>query len=394
MIEIITEGQESSKIKLPRNLRQIGNPGGEHRIYMEDYVYSFLHTGMLQKEKKTQVAVLAGNMIQEGKTTYYFIRGAVALEKIKCEKGIPQLNNEHWSHVYKKMQEYFDHDDPDRSMKVLGWCMLLSGGSAKMNTDLERVHRIHFKESKPLMLKIDTLDKEDQLYIYEKNSLREKDGYYIFYEPNPQMQEYMVSFREIHNPDKKTEEVDDKITREWQQRVVPIEKEQEKKKGGTFTFAACAAVVVGTFLLGITSIRDANDMAELKETVAVIGDNIESNIKGMTKEEETEEVVVTTVEGEVEPIEEVSNEVESPVEATEETTEETAVQAEEAPVEAASTEADTILAQGYYIVQKGDSLEAVVKRIYGNTDKLNEIIEMNQLADKNTILTGQKLILP
>ena len=50
MIEIIQETEKTEdkqEAKLPRNIRQIGNPEKDFRIYMEDYVYTYLHPAQL-----------------------------------------------------------------------------------------------------------------------------------------------------------------------------------------------------------------------------------------------------------------------------------------------------------------------------------------------------------
>jgi len=50
MIEIVqqtTKTEENIENKLPKNIRQIGNPEKDFRIYMEDYVYTYLHPAQL-----------------------------------------------------------------------------------------------------------------------------------------------------------------------------------------------------------------------------------------------------------------------------------------------------------------------------------------------------------
>ena len=60
MIEIIQE-EKKQKITLPRNLRQIGSPNGDHRIYVEDFVYTFLHPSSQEKRNDgMKVGILVG----------------------------------------------------------------------------------------------------------------------------------------------------------------------------------------------------------------------------------------------------------------------------------------------------------------------------------------------
>lgn len=60
----------------------------------------------------------------------------------------------------------------------------------------------------------------------------------------------------------------------------------------------------------------------------------------------------------------------------------------------AMTEAQTYLNQGYYIVQKGDSLVGICKKIYQTTAMMDKLCEVNEIDDADAIYAGQKLILP
>lgn len=60
----------------------------------------------------------------------------------------------------------------------------------------------------------------------------------------------------------------------------------------------------------------------------------------------------------------------------------------------ASTEAQTYLKQGYYIVQKGDSLAAICRKIYQTTAMMDEVCKANNIEDPNDIYAGQYLTLP
>lgn len=58
------------------------------------------------------------------------------------------------------------------------------------------------------------------------------------------------------------------------------------------------------------------------------------------------------------------------------------------------TEAQTYLNQGYYIVQKGDSLVGICKKIYQTTAMMDKLCEVNGIEDRDAIYAGQKLTLP
>ena len=60
----------------------------------------------------------------------------------------------------------------------------------------------------------------------------------------------------------------------------------------------------------------------------------------------------------------------------------------------AASSANVVSRQAEYTVREGDTLATVCRMYYGNLDKLQEICDVNGILDPNTILPGQKLVLP
>ena len=52
------------------------------------------------------------------------------------------------------------------------------------------------------------------------------------------------------------------------------------------------------------------------------------------------------------------------------------------------------MSEDIYIVQKGDTLAKISKRVYGDIGHVDAICRMNGLEDGNLIFIGQKLLLP
>lgn len=394
MIEIIADGQATPKIKLPRNLRQIGSPNGEHKIYVEDFVYTFLHPSRQEETGEAKAAILVGKQEQEEDISYYFVKGAFYIEGMEFEKGLPQFTEELWGYCYKQMKKYFDDEDPDKSLQILGWTFILGGMPPHLTTDIERVHRMNFKEPNSLLLLLDDVEREENFYVYEKGNLRKKEGYYIFYEQNPKMQEYMVQYREKRNPPGPTEVVFDEAAKSYREKI-SMEEHSRKRHWSMVGYVACGILVLSTLVMGINSIGSYEKMEQLQETVSLIAGNFEK--KEETKKNKEEEMVVTTVDGDVEPAEETAEtSAEGKTDSSEQKEEETTdTEAETKETTAqAPTEAETILAQGYYIVESGDSLESISTKIYGNTSRVEKIKEINEIENADAIFAGQKLILP
>ncbi len=61
---------------------------------------------------------------------------------------------------------------------------------------------------------------------------------------------------------------------------------------------------------------------------------------------------------------------------------------------AALSEAQTYLSQGYYIVQKGDNMATICRKVYQTTAVMDEVCKANNIDDPNAIYAGQYLTLP
>lgn len=94
MIEVIykEEKQEAKNgenlFNLPRNIRQVGLTTGNMRIYIEDYVYTFLtrlaRNAVGSGKEQGCVAVFTGEAKWNNGITYLFIRGALMVEDMEA----------------------------------------------------------------------------------------------------------------------------------------------------------------------------------------------------------------------------------------------------------------------------------------------------------------------
>ena len=174
--------EDKKQLRLPKNIRQIGNIQGAVRIYVEDYVYTYLH-GNVRQGWGHRGSVFLGSRHQENGQKYIFISGLVRIPDECFQNEVPEFTDLMWGGVYQEMKQFYE------DVEILGWGMDVAGASAKLTGDLERIHRNAFQGQDKLLFLMDSLEKEEAFYVYEKNMLRRRDGYYVYYEKNPQMQE-------------------------------------------------------------------------------------------------------------------------------------------------------------------------------------------------------------
>lgn len=422
--------EDKQRLQLPKNIRQIGNIQGAVRIYMEDYVYTYLH-GSGRPGWAHRGSIFLGNRCQENGQKYIFVSGLVRIPDESFQDGIPGFTDLMWGGIYQEMKQYYE------DVEILGWGMDVAGASAKLTGDLERIHRNAFQGQDKLLFLIDSLEKEEAFYVYEKNMLRRRDGYYVYYEKNPQMQEYMMQGKDEKEA---LPEVDPQKNVVTNYRAITAERSRKSGKGfHAFVYVASLALLVAVSAMGVNMMSSAGKIHRLEEAVSylqtdktsmesdtVAGNETEEQAKEAQSEKNTYEQDAQA--NEKEPVAELQTESdlsgsslsgeeteENPTEETQtnanaeeqqreetstETTEEEKASAvksqkkegkkeeEEPKVQETTAFAD----QDYYIVQKGESLLGISQKIYGK-DYTEQLCELNELEDENKIYAGQKLLL-
>ena len=71
------------------------------------------------------------------------------------------------------------------------------GFSVELNDKIIRTHMDNFSGENKVLYMIDALDNEDAFYQFENYSLKKQRGYYIYYETNKEMKNYMLAEGEL-----------------------------------------------------------------------------------------------------------------------------------------------------------------------------------------------------
>lgn len=399
-------------LHLPKNIRQIGNMQGLVRIYMEDYVYTYLH-GSGRAGWAHRGSIFLGGRQQGNGQKYIFISGLVRIPDEAFTDGVPEFTDLIWGGIYQEMKQFYE------DVEILGWGMDVSGASAKLTSDLEHIHRNAFQGQDKLIFLMDSLEKEEAFYVYEKNMLRRRDGYYVYYEKNPEMQEYMMQGK---TGQEQKPEVDPQQSVVTSYRAITAENSKKSGRGfRAFVYAASLALLVAVSAMGVNMISNIGKINRLEETLSFLETDktqIESEVKKQPEktdeEEKTDDALKETPDdtsdvqaddtaepgvpsdGDDEKVtddapENESGEEDTPDDNAGPSVEPRREEPEEEPEE--DTQETTAFAgQEYYVVQKGESLLSISQKIYG-ADYTDELCELNELEDANKIYAGQKLLL-
>lgn len=165
---------------LPRNYRQIGEPGAK-KIYIEDYVYTYLNKLAQPENLYARGAVLFGKMYKTSIGKCIFISGAAACQNFELDLEETIFSEESWGEIYRIRDSFFPE------MEICGWFLSRMGFSVDLNDKIIRIHMDNFSGENKVLYMIDALENEDAFYQFENYSLKKQRGYYIYYETNQEI---------------------------------------------------------------------------------------------------------------------------------------------------------------------------------------------------------------
>ena len=179
MIEVVYKDEKQHAkgnegiFQLPRNVRQIGTTDQNYRVYMEDYVYTFLGraaaSGENKEEKERHLAVFMGETKWDAGTCYLFIRGAVLVSGGEISQEHIEFTDAMWQQIHEDAEKYFEGEE------IVGW--FLGGRMQQMEVTemILRIHLKHFGGEKVLML-MEPVENEEAFFHYENSFMVKQSG--------------------------------------------------------------------------------------------------------------------------------------------------------------------------------------------------------------------------
>lgn len=405
MIEIICNGDDESKgektgtaksIRMPKNIKQIGDVNSDKKIYIEDYAFTYINSLAYGAQDEEQAGVLLGEYQKSDEEKCIFIKGVI---KAKPEEGEPKqgviFDEKIWSKIYTEIEKYFPN------LQVVGWFATMSDVTMERMQYLRRVHLDNFAGDMKVMYVVNTSEKEENFYFYENGDLRKQSGYVCFYERNYEMQEYMMEKRgrqSVESPEK------DKVMRSIRTIIQEKEEQKQQKKTGSMMYSVSALMVVVILVLGINLINNHEKMNRLDKSLTDITKEI-STMGGNYVEKDKEDVVeVNKIAGNVFPTQAVAEtvasntvaETEGTEKTTEKSTEKVAEKATEKSTEKATEKATgvAVVSAKTHVVAKGETLSNICLKYYGTVAKAGVVAKYNNMDDADKLYVGQVIKLP
>ncbi len=377
-------------MQLPDNIKQIGALEHNLRIYMEDYVYTYICQYAKASGSKEKLGVLLGKNITENNQNTIIISGFIQGKNTENIRGSEAFTEDSKKYITEAKNTYF------KDLDVVGWVHTQPGFGGFLMSKDEAFHKEFFPDPDQVLYVLDPTEKIDTFYIKnaETNHLSAAKGYFIYYDSNDAMQDYMIDnrlakakiarFPEEEDSPKKAgilspfKKEPDKVIQSdpasvGRNRLKKRSKNENDKRKlailGTVSALLCASCLMICLNVMNHSERIRNIEAELNSTASL---SPEPTATVFASQSETETPPAT--ETEIPPF---------PA-----STEEPVIPESEPIAEPVSDIPD------YYIVEKGDSLSYISRKFYGDDSKIDEIMALNGITNSNKIYYGKKISLP
>ena len=375
--------------KFPKNVRQIGNVSDTPKIYVEDYVDTFLNQICDKADKEQAGAFLVGKKeVTEGQECLY-IFGAICMEFSGDENEI--ISQENFEKAEQEKKEYFEEGT------MIGWMLCRPGVRMVIDAKIFNTHEKYFPERNTIFILKDNAEVEEQYYCYKYKELMQIGGHYVYYEKNAAMQSYMITARKKIGVTP-SEVVEDKAAKDFRNLVKERIEAQEQKKSFGLTYVASVFLVIVVLIMGVTTLNNYGKMKSVQSSLEFIRDSLlkqdgnktqKTNGTVKAADDQKSEESVQSDQTTNDPQTEVQQEPEAQQGEESDTS---SAEEEKTSEPAASTMQET--SEDIYIVEKGDTLAKISKKVYGDSGHVDAICRMNGLSDGNLIFIGQKLILP
>lgn len=234
--------------QLPKNVRQIGNVNDTPKIYVEDYVDTFFSQLCEKSGEEAVGAFLIGDFQKTEEEEYVYIYGAVRMQGLKKD-GIDYVIDEStWKKAYEDCKQYFEDGE------MLGWFVARPGAVLTLEKNITKLHRKSFPKKNTIFVLKDSVEKDEMYYVHKFNDLLPIEGHYTYYEKNPCMQNYMISTRK-KNGATPTETVEDRAAKDFRGAVRQREERMRQRRTARAMYSLSACLVLVVIIMGVSTMN-------------------------------------------------------------------------------------------------------------------------------------------
>lgn len=394
--------QNNNIISLPKNIKQMGNIDDSLKIYMEDYVFTYLQQYSKSSNGEERIAILIGDNYTIDGNDVLFINGAIKGEHTIVEDGMVKLTKKSFDYINEQIDTYF------KSSNIVGWFYSQPGFSDYINEGYINYHKENFDKKNQVFFLSDPLENIGGFYKLYDNDFKSISGFIIYYEKNEAMSEYMLNNKTSNNRanEDKLKAKDERLI-SMSRRKTNINKNihslNEYKKMTNIFGSLSAVLFLVCFIMGAGLIQSDDKIAEIEKRLVKLDDSYRY-ILSQIKDDNVQSVFAqNNFNYEETSSEQTSSLSTANTHTTNQTTtsinETSTVSTTQPIIDKISETTSKNLSNNKqdfkkYEVKEGDSLELISRRFYGDRSKIEEIMSINGLDNPDRIYVGKTLLLP
>ena len=389
--------------QIPKNVRQIGNVSDSPKIYVEDYVDTFF-AQLSEKSEKAKAPVgafLVGDIQSGDDEDYVYIYGAIRMHELKMSGNEYVIDEDTWKHAYEDCKQFFEDGE------MLGWFVAHPGVPLTPDSSTIKLHKKSFPKKNTVFIMKDPIEKDETYYVHKMNDLMAIGGHYTYYEKNPCMQNYMIASRK-KNGAVSPETVEDRAAQDFRDLVRKRGERQKRRKAGGLMYVASACLVLILIIMGVSMVNSFDRMKTVQSTLEALADTSDEvetretsgSVTAVTSEEQigegetSDDQAVGSDDGQA-PDDQSAQENDGQDQSSQDARNSSGLTDENGTDSSdENTASEENGSNGVYIVEEGDTLAIISRKMYGDVDHVDAICRMNGIADGNLIYVGQKLLLP
>ena len=443
-----------NSFQLPTNIKQIGSAGDGLKIYVEDYVCTYLRQFAESGGHTEKVAFLVGKYMVIDGEPYVFISGAIQGKHSEYIDNMESFTGSSYDYAAAELEKHF------HGCEIVGWMQSQPGYGVYLNPAYADYHMNNFTRPYHLLFVMDPVEKLNLFYMWNKNmdGIAEASGYFVYYDQNKGMQDYMSKNRILRTRSmanegtKKEEPVSKEVTPPLPQPRLKLFSEPkaaqtpstqnqpktggrpkqpigsirqttpitapEKREGrsiddmrrlSNLLVGLCAVLFVVSFIMGAGLLQSDGRINALESAIVTMDNNnllIADQIRQLSAvavfapqdfadTTQPPQQIETQPPTQVPTSPAITAPEQPPVELPT-----TAATTHQPPETTAPTEAPTTAQIALsnvphsYIIQPGDSLLEISRMFFGDINMVAAIMELNDIADPNMIAIGREILLP
>jgi len=166
------------------------------RVYVEDYVFSYLSQYAQAGGYEERLAVLVGRLLTVDGQKVLFVNGAVQGKYCERDRGILIFSDKSIAYAREMIEAYFPGSE------IVGWMQSQPSYGTFLNSSYAAYHKDAFQKDYHVLFVTDPVEGSNAFYTYNEamDDLVEAKGYFIYYEKNPSMHEYMLENKPTDPP--------------------------------------------------------------------------------------------------------------------------------------------------------------------------------------------------